>query len=207
MFWDRQSHAERLAAIHEIQESLRRHHRNAQARGASEESFLVPNGAAQILSPAMQFLAARQPGSLEASHSCTWRSAPDDTPAGTPTPRGPDERNRWIACSCVGCLFRFCGTRAYWTADEVTGVQDARKAVHCSPNWVFAGVTLLYALMSVAAWRVWLAADSPLRTWVWRFPGAVSLEPCLVVDIFQSAHLGAALAEVALLWVPSASPR
>jgi hypothetical protein len=43
MFWDRQSHAERIAAIHEIQETLRRHHRNAQGPEAHpKENFLVP---------------------------------------------------------------------------------------------------------------------------------------------------------------------
>jgi tryptophan-rich sensory protein len=56
--------------------------------------------------------------------------------------------------------------------------------------------------MSVAAWRVWLAADSPLRTW-----GLALFLVQLVLNLawswifFRAHNLGAALAEVALLWV------
>jgi len=43
MFWDRQSHHERIAAQHEIQETLRRHHRSTQGPEAHpRESFPVP---------------------------------------------------------------------------------------------------------------------------------------------------------------------
>jgi hypothetical protein len=43
MFWDRQSRAERTAALHEIQEALRRHHRNAPGPEAHpSDSFPVP---------------------------------------------------------------------------------------------------------------------------------------------------------------------
>jgi len=43
MFWDRQSRTERLAAIHEIQETLRRHHREVSGPEAHpKESFPVP---------------------------------------------------------------------------------------------------------------------------------------------------------------------
>jgi hypothetical protein len=43
MFWDRQSRTERVAAIHEIQETLRRHHRKVQGPEAHpKEGFLVP---------------------------------------------------------------------------------------------------------------------------------------------------------------------
>jgi hypothetical protein len=43
MFWDRQSRNERITVLHEIQETLRRHHRNTQGPEAHpRESFLVP---------------------------------------------------------------------------------------------------------------------------------------------------------------------
>jgi hypothetical protein len=43
MFWDRQSRTERTAALHEIHEVLRRHHRNSPNLEAHpNDSFLVP---------------------------------------------------------------------------------------------------------------------------------------------------------------------
>jgi tryptophan-rich sensory protein len=112
---------------------------------------------------------------------------------------------RWIALLVwLGVCFAVAGLGAYWTADEVTGWYRtlARPSI-APPNWVFGPVwTLLYALMSVAAWRVWLAADSPLRTW-----GLALFLVQLVLNLawswifFRAHNLGAALAEVALLWV------
>jgi hypothetical protein len=44
MFWDRQSRNERVAALHEIQEALRRHHRTAPGPEAHPVSgFPVPD--------------------------------------------------------------------------------------------------------------------------------------------------------------------
>lgn len=43
MFWDRQSRTERIAAVHEIQQVLRRHHLNGAGPGAHpNDSFTVP---------------------------------------------------------------------------------------------------------------------------------------------------------------------
>lgn len=43
MFWDRQSHSERIAALHEIQDTLRRQHRHCPGREAHpKENFPVP---------------------------------------------------------------------------------------------------------------------------------------------------------------------
>jgi len=43
MFWDRQSRAERIATVHEIQRVLRNHHRTSAAPGAHpNDSFMVP---------------------------------------------------------------------------------------------------------------------------------------------------------------------
>ncbi len=68
MFWDRQSHNERIAAIHEIQETLRRHHSNGQrpvAHSAAvhpQDSFLVPEwGGADAF-----------PGNAAAGRAPTW---------------------------------------------------------------------------------------------------------------------------------------
>lgn len=52
MFWDRQSRAERITALHEIQETLRHHHSNGPGPDAHpKESFPVPEwGGRAILS-------------------------------------------------------------------------------------------------------------------------------------------------------------
>jgi hypothetical protein len=43
MFWDRQSRMERIAALHEVQQVLRNHHRNAAGPEAHpQNSFLIP---------------------------------------------------------------------------------------------------------------------------------------------------------------------
>ena len=57
MFWDRQSRSERIAALHEIQQVLRHHHRNAAGPDAHQnESFPVPEwgGAGALSDTAMQ---------------------------------------------------------------------------------------------------------------------------------------------------------
>jgi hypothetical protein len=51
MFWDRQSRPERVAALHEIQETLRRHHRTCSGPQVHPiASFPVPdwNGSAEF---------------------------------------------------------------------------------------------------------------------------------------------------------------
>jgi hypothetical protein len=56
MFWDRQSRNERIAALHEIQEVLRRHHRNVPGPEAHpKESFPVPewNGTSTFMTCAV----------------------------------------------------------------------------------------------------------------------------------------------------------
>jgi hypothetical protein len=43
MFWDRQSRNDRMAALHEVQQILRRHHRNGAGPEAHpKETFTVP---------------------------------------------------------------------------------------------------------------------------------------------------------------------
>ena len=69
------------------------------------------------------------------------------------------------------------------------------------PNWVFGPVwTILYGMMGIAAWRVWRAAGtkSPEIT-LWAIQLAFNLAWSWV---FFSLHLiGAALAEIAVLWL------
>ncbi len=54
MFWDRQSRNERIAALHEIQEVLRRHHRNGPGPEAHpKEGFPVPEWSGAGASPGL----------------------------------------------------------------------------------------------------------------------------------------------------------
>jgi hypothetical protein len=70
------------------------------------------------------------------------------------------------------------------------------------PNWVFGPVwTLLYALMAIAAWRVWLAAPSAIRTWgLVLFLVQLALNFAWSWIFFRQHAIGAALFEVVFLW-------
>ena len=71
------------------------------------------------------------------------------------------------------------------------------------PNWVFGPVwTLLYALMAVAAWRVWLAAPGPARNWgLALFAVQLALNLAWSWLFFHRHAIGGAFAEVLTLWV------
>lgn len=49
MFWERQSHSERMRVLHEIQETMRRHHRMAPGPEAHPQGgFLAPQMAGSL---------------------------------------------------------------------------------------------------------------------------------------------------------------
>jgi tryptophan-rich sensory protein len=111
---------------------------------------------------------------------------------------------RWIALAgwLVLC-FGVAGIGGRWTAAEIPGWYRtlARPAI-APPNWVFGPVwTLLYALMAIAAWRVSLAATSPARTWgLALFLVQLALNFAWSWIFFRQHAIGAALAEVVVLW-------
>jgi tryptophan-rich sensory protein len=112
---------------------------------------------------------------------------------------------RWISLICwVGICFAVAGVGGRWTMSEVPGWYRtlARPAI-APPDWIFGPVwTLLYALMAIAAWRVWESPASQMRTW-----GLVLFLVQLLLNfawswIFFHHHaIGAALVEVMVLWV------
>jgi len=111
---------------------------------------------------------------------------------------------RWIALLIlVGICFAVAGAGGRWTAGEVNGWYRtlARPAI-APPNWVFGPVwTLLYALMAVAAWRVWLAAPGPARNWgLALFAAQLALNLAWSWIFFHRHAVGAALVEVITLW-------
>ena len=111
---------------------------------------------------------------------------------------------RWmgIVVSLVLC-FGVAGVSGRWTAGEIPGwYQTLVRPSIAPPNRVFGPVwTVLYALMAIAAWRVELAAPSPLRTW-----GLVLFLTQLALNflwswIFFKLHaIGPAFVEVLALW-------
>ncbi len=112
---------------------------------------------------------------------------------------------RWIELlfSFVFC-FAVAGVGGLWTAGEVSGwYRTLMRPAIAPPNWVFGPVwTLLYALMAIAVWRVWLAAPSPLRSWaIAIFAVQLALNLAWSWIFFRQHAIGAALAEVVVLWI------
>ncbi|MGD0902391.1 MAG: TspO/MBR family protein [Terracidiphilus sp.] len=112
---------------------------------------------------------------------------------------------RWISLLCwLGICFAVAGLGGRLTAAEITGwYRTLVRPGIAPPNWVFGPVwTLLYALMAIAAWRVWLAAPSSMRTWgLALFMVQLGLNLAWSWIFFRQHAIGAALVEVVLLWV------
>ena len=89
------------------------------------------------------------------------------------------------------------------TATSVgTWYQTLHQPAWNPPNWIFGPVwTLLYILMSVAAWRVWRTgdADAARRTFRW-FAAQLSLNLLWSVLFFGLRAPGIAFAEVIVFW-------
>jgi len=111
---------------------------------------------------------------------------------------------RWISLLFwLALCFGVAGVAGSWTASEIpTWYRTLTRPAIAPPNWVFAPVwTLLYALMAVAAWRVWEAPPSSLRTGgLVLFLLQLALNFAWTFVFFRQHALGAALAEVILLW-------
>lgn len=121
--------------------------------------------------------------------------------------RQPQMRWIWLVIWMAIC-FTVAGVSARWTAAEIpVWYRTLTRPAIAPPNWVFGPVwTLLYTLMAVAAWLVWQSPASPQRTW-----GLILFLVQLGLNfawswIFFSRHaIGAALAEVLVLWTAIAA--
>ena len=116
---------------------------------------------------------------------------------------------RWIGLLFwVMLCFAVAGSSGAWTAQEIPGwYRTLVRPSIAPPNWIFGPVwSLLYALMAVAAWRVWLAEPSPLRTWgLALFLVQLALNFAWSLIFFKMHALGAAFAEVLVLWLAIAA--
>jgi tryptophan-rich sensory protein len=105
----------------------------------------------------------------------------------------------WIVlCFAVG------GVSGTWTAAEVGGwYRTLHRPGFAPPDWVFGPVwSLLYLLMAIAAWRVWITPASPMRSWgIGLFLVQLALNFAWTWIFFHRHAIGAALAEIAALWV------
>lgn len=112
---------------------------------------------------------------------------------------------RWLGLVFwVALCFAVAGIGGRWTAPEIGGwYATLKRPSFAPPNGVFGPVwSLLYAVMAFAAWRVWLSAPSQLRTWALSlFLVQLALNLAWSGIFFRYHAIGAALAEVALLWI------
>lgn len=99
--------------------------------------------------------------------------------------------------------FAVAGIGGWWTAREVKWwYRTLRRPGIAPPDWIFGPVwTLLYALMALAAWRIWLAAPSGARTSaICLFLAQLALNLAWSWIFFRQHAIGAALVEVGVLW-------
>ncbi len=118
--------------------------------------------------------------------------------------RGRLTKMRWLSLLIwVALCFAGAGVSGSWTANEIDGwYRTLHRPSIAPPDWVFGPVwTLLYALMAVAAWQVWQSAPSAPRTWgLTLFLGQLALNFAWTWIFFRQHAIGAALAEIVVLW-------
>jgi translocator protein len=112
---------------------------------------------------------------------------------------------RWIwLLAWLALCFAVAGAGSSWTVSEVPGwYRTLTRPSIAPPSWLFGPVwTLLYALMAIAAWQVSQTAPSTLRTWaIGLFLTQLALNLAWSFIFFRCHAIGAALAEVVMLWV------
>jgi len=112
---------------------------------------------------------------------------------------------RWI--SLLGWFvlcFGVAGLSGTWTISEVPGwYRTLERPSFAPPDWVFGPVwTVLYAMMAVAAWRVWQAPGSRARTMgILLFLVQLALNFAWTFLFFRQHWMGIAFAEIVALWV------
>jgi tryptophan-rich sensory protein len=110
---------------------------------------------------------------------------------------------RWIGLFFwIALCFSAAGIGGRWTAGELGGWYRtlARPAI-APPNWVFGPVwTLLYAMMAVAAWRVWMTGAPGRGLALGLFVLQLALNLAWSWIFFHRHAIGAALIEIAVLW-------
>ena len=111
---------------------------------------------------------------------------------------------RWIwLLTWLGLCFAVAGVGGSWTTSEIPGwYRTLTRPSIAPPSWLFGPVwTLLYTLMAVAAWQVSQTPPSTPRTWaIGLFLAQLALNLAWSFIFFRCHAIGAALAEVVVLW-------
>ncbi|HUX44889.1 MAG TPA: TspO/MBR family protein [Terracidiphilus sp.] len=112
---------------------------------------------------------------------------------------------RWISLGVwLGICFAVAAVGGRWTAGEIPAwYRTLTRPSFAPPNWVFGPVwSLLYLLMGIAAWRVWESAAGGMRTrGLTLFLLQLGLNLAWSWIFFHRHAIGAALVEVAVLWM------
>ena len=112
---------------------------------------------------------------------------------------------RWISLVVwLGLCLGVGGLGGRWTAPEIPGwYRSLAKPSFNPPSWVFGPVwTMLYVLMACAAWIISGTVASPLRLGALAlFLVQLALNLAWSWIFFHRHALGAALVEVALMWL------
>ncbi|ACB74971.1 TspO/MBR family protein [Opitutus terrae] len=113
--------------------------------------------------------------------------------------------SRWLPLGLFLLLAAFAGTiGAIATATSVhTWYPTLQKPAWTPPNWLFGPAwTLLYILMSIAAWRVWrVGGEADARHTSRLFAAQLALNALWSVLFFGLHRPGLALVEVIVLWL------
>ena len=111
---------------------------------------------------------------------------------------------RWLALLFwLALCFSVAGISGNMTAAEIPGwYKTLVRPSIAPPDWLFGPVwSLLYALMAIAAWRVGLAASSPMRNLaLGLFVTQLAFNFAWSLIFFRWHAIGAAFIEVAALW-------
>ncbi len=110
---------------------------------------------------------------------------------------------RWVGLLFwIVLCFSVAGIGGRWTAGEVAGwYRTLVRPAIAPPNWVFGPVwTLLYALMAVAAWRVWSTGAPGRGLALGLFAAQLALNLAWSWIFFHRHAIGMALIEIAALW-------
>lgn len=110
----------------------------------------------------------------------------------------------WALAGFIAVSFVAAGLGSAATARGViTWFPTVVKPSWNPPNWLFAPVwTTLYVLMSIAGWRAWRAATSPIeaRKTLWLYGAQLVLNALWSVLFFGLHRPDLAFVEVLLLW-------
>lgn len=96
------------------------------------------------------------------------------------------------------------GIGSFFTNTSVnTWYPQLRRPEWTPPNWIFGPLwKALYGMMAISAWLVWRTADWPVaRSALSLFAIQLALNPVWSVVFFGLRRVGAAFAEILLLWM------